>query len=110
IKKQYKTQKELYVTPIIIILSALPQIIITSSFACTELNSAWQRYALLVSYLFSFTPQIFGFMIYVLPSSSYKTEFINTEIGRKLFRIKTNNQNNNRTNVLLATKQHKTRL
>ncbi|CAF1293196.1 unnamed protein product [Adineta steineri] len=110
LRKQFKTQKELYVTPTIIILAALPQIIITSSFACTELSNAWQRYALLVSYLFSFTPQIFGFMIYVLPSSSYKTEFINTEIGRKLFRIKINNQNNNRTNVLLATKQHKTRL
>ncbi|CAF3980215.1 unnamed protein product [Adineta steineri] len=110
LRKQFKTQKELYVTPTIIILAALPQIIITSSFACTELNNAWQRYALLVSYLFSFTPQIFGFLIYVLPSSSYKTEFINTKIGRKLFRIKINNQNNNRTNVVLATKQHKTKL
>jgi hypothetical protein len=85
LKIQFKRQKELYITPTIIILSALPQIILSSSFACTQLNSDWQRYALFTSYLFSFTPQIFSFLIHVLPSSSYKTEFKKTKLGMILF-------------------------
>lgn len=104
LKKQFRIQKELYITPAIIILAALPQLIFTSSFACTELNNAWQRYALLIAYLFSFTPQICGFIIFVLPSSSYKTEFNNTAIGRKWHRIKRNNQNDIRTRSSPVTK------
>ncbi len=96
LKKKFKTQKELYITPAVIILAALPQLIFTSSFSCRELNPAWQRYALLIAYLFSFIPQICGFLIFVLPSSSYKAEFINTRIGRRLFCMKRNNQNDDR--------------
>ena len=105
LKKQFRTQKELYVIPAIIILAALPQMIITSSFACTELSNAGQRYALLISYLFSFTPQICGFIIFVLPSSSYKAEFSNTSIGRKLLRTKRIDQTISRTRSSLATKR-----
>ncbi|CAM4826788.1 unnamed protein product [Rotaria magnacalcarata] len=36
LNRQLHNQKELYVTPIIIILSALPQLILTFSFACTQ--------------------------------------------------------------------------
>jgi hypothetical protein len=95
LRKQFRKQKELYVTPSVIILAALPQLIFTSSFLCTELNYAWQRYGLLIAYLFSFIPQLCGFVIFVLPSSSYKAEFKKTKIGQKLFRLKRNNQNNN---------------
>ncbi|UJR12875.1 hypothetical protein I4U23_017049 [Adineta vaga] len=38
LKKQFFTQKELYITPTIIILSALPQVILTFSFACNTIN------------------------------------------------------------------------
>ena len=55
LKKQFDTQKELYVTPTIIALSALPQTILTFSLACTILAD-WQRHTLLVAYLFSYTP------------------------------------------------------
>ena len=82
LKKQFETQKELYVTPTIIILSALPQAILTFSFACSELKD-WQRHTLLGSYLFSYAPQVLGFLVYVLPSTSYKKEFYETFVGKK---------------------------
>jgi hypothetical protein len=79
--KQFQTQKELYITPIIIILSALPQTILTFSLACTELN-IWQRHTLIIAYLLSYTPQILGFILYVLPSTTYKKEFSETSIAK----------------------------
>ncbi len=85
LKKQFDTQKELYITPTIIILSALPQTIFTFSFACTQLND-WQRHTLLGSYLLSYTPQILGFILYVLPSTSYKKELYETFIGKKFLK------------------------
>jgi hypothetical protein len=85
LKKQFDTQKELYVTPSIIILSALPQAILTFSFACTQLSDL-QRHTLLASYLFSYSPQVFGFILYVLPSTDYKKEFYETWIGMKYFK------------------------
>jgi hypothetical protein len=86
LKKQFKTQKELYVTPTIIILSSLPQAILTFSFACTQLND-FQRHTLLCSYLLSYGPQVLGFILYVLPSTSYKKEFSETFIGKKSLKL-----------------------
>jgi hypothetical protein len=82
LKKQFETQKELYVTPTIIVLSGLPQAILTFSFACTQLND-FQRHTLLCSYLLSYGPQVLGFILYVLPSTSYKKEFSETFLGKK---------------------------
>jgi hypothetical protein len=82
--KQFRIQKELYITPIIIILSALPQTILTFSLACTEL-SLWQRHILLISYLLSYGPQVLGFILYVLPSTTYKKEFSETFLSRRYF-------------------------
>jgi hypothetical protein len=36
LKKQFQTQKALYITTMIIVLSALPQTIVTFSLACTS--------------------------------------------------------------------------
>jgi hypothetical protein len=79
--KQFRTQKELYITPIIIILSSLPQTILTFSLACTHLT-IWHRHILLIAYLLSYAPQILGFILYVLPSSTYKKEFGETLLGK----------------------------
>lgn len=81
--KQFLTQKELYVTPMIIILSALPQTILTFILACTQLT-VWHRHILLIAYLLSYTPQLLGFILYVLPSTSYKKEFSETSFGKIL--------------------------
>ncbi|CAF3593783.1 unnamed protein product [Rotaria sp. Silwood1] len=79
LKKQFQTQKDLYIVPITVILSSLSQIIITFSLACKHLED-WQRHALLSAYLLSYAPQIFGFILYVLPSTLYKKELNQTLI------------------------------
>jgi hypothetical protein len=85
LKKQFKEQKELYITPMIIIFSALPQTILTFSLACTQLID-WQRHTLLITYLISFAPQVLGFTFYVLPSTTYKNEFHQTAIAKNCFK------------------------
>jgi hypothetical protein len=85
LRKQLSTQKEVYVTPITIILSAFPQALLSFSLACTQLNS-WKQRTLLVGLLLSYVPQTLGFILYVLPSSAYKKEFRETTFARKIFK------------------------
>jgi hypothetical protein len=80
LKNQFSLHKELYTTPVIIILSALPQIIVSFSLACEELV-VWQKRMLLVVYFISYTPQTLGFVLYVLPSITYRTELEQTFLG-----------------------------
>jgi hypothetical protein len=79
--KQFCSQKERYMTPMIIIRSALSQTILIFSLACTELT-VWHRQTLLVTYLFSYTPQVLDFILYALPSTRYKKEFSETLFAR----------------------------
>jgi hypothetical protein len=81
LKQQFNNQKELYVTPLIIVLSGLPQIIISSIFSCTNLL-AWQTHLLCITYFLSYTPQILGFVLFVLPSTNYLNEFQQTRISK----------------------------
>jgi hypothetical protein len=85
-KKQFKTHREHYITPIIIVLSSLPQTILSFSYACTEPKQSWQRYMLLTTYFLSYLPQMLGFILYVLPSTTYTEEFHQTAIGKRLVR------------------------
>ena len=82
LKKQFNIHKELYTAPTIIVLSALPQNILSFSLACMQL-SLWQRHLLLATYVLSYIPQGLGFVLYVLPSSCYKKEFNKTFLGKK---------------------------
>ena len=77
------THKDLFIPACFIILSALPQFIISFSLACTDFNQAWQRYSLTVAYFLSFTPQTLTYVLYIRPSSLFKEEFANTRIGCK---------------------------
>jgi hypothetical protein len=86
LKKQIKTQKEHYVTPIIIVFSSLPQSILSFSYACTELKQPWQRYTLITTYFLSYLPQMLGFILYVLPSTTFSEEFRQTIVGKRLLR------------------------
>jgi hypothetical protein len=81
-----KTKKEQYITPIIIVISSLPQIILSFSYTCTELKQSWQRYTLLITYFLSYLPQSLGFILYVLPSTTYSEEFRQTPIGKRIMR------------------------
>ena len=85
-RKQLRTQKELYITPMIIVLSSLPQTILSFSYACTELKQSWQRYTLLTAYFLSYLPQMLGFLLYVLPSTSFSDEYRHTILGKRLVR------------------------
>lgn len=84
LKTQFQNQKELYITPILVIFSILPQVIVSFSLACKDLNEG-QRHTLLCAYLLSYTPQVLGFIMYVLPSTSYKKEFGETIIAKNFF-------------------------
>jgi hypothetical protein len=79
LKQQFKSQKELYITPSVIILSGLPQTIFSFSFSCLVLVS-WQQHALLIAYFLSFAPQLLGFVLFVLPSTNYMKEFRATNL------------------------------
>jgi hypothetical protein len=83
IKRQFKSQKELYIPPSVIIVSGLPQIILSFSFACLELVR-WQQHLLLVAYFLSFVPQLLGFILFVLPSSNYLKEFQATKLSKTI--------------------------
>jgi hypothetical protein len=85
-KKQFKTHREHYITPMIIVLSSLPQIALSFSYACTELKQPWQRYMLLTTYFLSYLPQMLGFILYVLPSTAFTEEFHQTIIGKRFIR------------------------
>jgi hypothetical protein len=83
IKRQFKRQKDLYLPPTIIILSSLPQTILSFSFACLKLV-VWQQHALLIAYFLSFAPQLLGFVLFVLPSSNYMKEFESTKLSKTI--------------------------
>jgi hypothetical protein len=83
LKQQFKSQKELYITPSVIILSGLPQTIFSFSFSCLVLVS-WQQHALLIAYFLSFAPQLLGFVLFVLPSTNYMKEFAATKLSKKI--------------------------
>lgn len=82
-RKQFKTHREHYITPMIIVFSSLPQTILSFSYACTELKKSWQRYTLLTAYFLSYLPQVLGFILHVLPSTTYSEGFGRTFIGKR---------------------------
>ena len=100
LKKQFETQKELYVTPAIIIISVSLQAIVTFVFSCKELTG-WQRHTLLGAYLLSYAPQTLGFIFYVLPSTNYKKEFYETFIGKRSSKLMLNKKKR-KANILKA--------
>ena len=84
LKRQFKRQKDLYIPPLVIVVSGLPQMILSFSLACLELI-IWQQHALLIAYFLSFAPQLLGFILFVLPSSIYIKEFEATDFSKTIF-------------------------
>ncbi len=82
LKRQFQNQKELYITPTVIIMSGLPQAILSFSFSCIEL-ATWQKHALLIAYFVAYAPQSLGFVLFVLPSTSYMKEFRATNLSKR---------------------------
>lgn len=70
-----------------IILSALPQFIISFSLACTELDTRWERYLLTIAFFLCYIPQILTFHLYVQSSTYFLGEFYSTRMGQILKQI-----------------------
>ncbi|UJR20013.1 hypothetical protein I4U23_023147 [Adineta vaga] len=81
LQQQFRNQKELYITPIVIIFSGLPQVIFSFSFSCIEL-ATWQKHLLLIAYFLAYAPQSLGFVLFVLPSTRYLKEFQATKLSK----------------------------
>ncbi|CAF1458130.1 unnamed protein product [Didymodactylos carnosus] len=84
IMKQLNANKESFLTPSIIVLNVLSQAILAFTYPCKELSEPWQRYSLLSTYFLSYSSQILGFILFVLPSTAYKEEFYKTKLAQKL--------------------------
>ncbi|CAF3346096.1 unnamed protein product [Rotaria sp. Silwood2] len=88
-QQQLQHYKELFIPSVFIILSALPQFIISFSLACTEfLDIPWQRYLVITAYFLSYLPQMTNYILFILPSVLYKTEFDRTLLGQQLKKFK----------------------
>ena len=85
-KKQFKTKKEMFIPSIIVIISALPHLIISFTLACSDLDTKWQRYMLIVSYFLACVPQSLTFHLYVQPSKLFLQEFHATKVWKTLKR------------------------
>ncbi|UJR07008.1 hypothetical protein I4U23_011297 [Adineta vaga] len=73
LKHQIQQHQHLLYSPLILILLSLPRLII--SFTRTCMRSTQQPWLFLIGYFLSFVPSMSIFVVFVLPSKTYKTEF-----------------------------------
>jgi hypothetical protein len=71
---QLKFHKHLLISPFILFLLTLPRIIISFLSGC--MKSARNPWLYLIGYFISFTPSMLTFVVFVLPSKTYKKEFV----------------------------------
>ncbi|CAF1048002.1 unnamed protein product [Adineta steineri] len=65
-------------------LFCLPQIIISNVIICRDFSPVAIRCPFIISFLISFAPQMFSFLIYVRSSTVYSAHFYLTSIGKKV--------------------------
>ena len=83
---QVKEQKSRLVASFVLVLLVLPRIIISFLSGCMKSpNNSW---LFLLAYLMSFLPSMITFIVYILPSKTYKKEF-NTVVNRTIQRFRT---------------------
>ena len=73
LKKQFNEFKHLIISPCILILLALPRLIISFVYACMKADRT--PYLFLFGYFISYIPTLAIFLIFVLPSRTYKKDF-----------------------------------
>ena len=76
LRKQFVDHKHLFIAPVIFILLALPQLII--SFISNCMKSPRNPWLYLFSNFLSYIPSMLTFLVFVLPSDNYINEFKNT--------------------------------
>jgi hypothetical protein len=83
-----RENKELIIGPGITLvpqLFSLPLFVISFTLYCQNLESSQVRYLLIASYFTSFIPQLISFMLYILPSSFYSTQWHSTKMSKWIF-------------------------
>jgi hypothetical protein len=84
--EQLQQHKHLLITPLLLVILAIPHLIITFVSHCME--SPADAWPYLIGYFISFIPPILTFFIFVLPSKTYRNEFCKT-VQRYQQRIRT---------------------
>jgi di/tricarboxylate transporter len=72
-KRQIQQHRHILIAPCLLILLSLPRLIISFISGC--MRSARQPWLHLMGYFLSFIPSMLIFIVFVLPSENYKTEF-----------------------------------
>ena len=73
LREQCAQQKHLFTAPMVLVLLTIPRLIIAFSSKC--MRSADDAWVYLGGYFISFIPPMLTFVVFVLPSTSYKKEF-----------------------------------
>ncbi|CAF1101321.1 unnamed protein product [Adineta ricciae] len=85
-QQELKKKKEMLMLPVTILISALPHLIISFTLACTDLDTKWQRYMLIISYFAAYIPPSLSFHLCVHPSKLFLHEFHTTKMWKILKR------------------------
>jgi hypothetical protein len=70
--KQFQQHKHILLSPLILVLLALPRVIISFVSGC--MKSARNPWLFLVAYFVSFVPTVLHFFVFVLPSKMYRKQ------------------------------------
>ncbi|CAF1608505.1 unnamed protein product, partial [Didymodactylos carnosus] len=73
LKEQFRELKHLFISPIILIMLVIPRLIISFVYVC--MKSMNELYLFLFGYFISFIPAMATFIIFVVPSNTYRNEF-----------------------------------
>jgi hypothetical protein len=76
LRKQFRELKHLLISPCVLILLALPQMIISFMSGC--MKSPRNPWVYLIGNFMSYLPSMFTFIIFVIPSDTYRNEFTDT--------------------------------
>jgi hypothetical protein len=86
LKQQLKQHRHILFSPFLLILLTLPRVIISFVSGC--MRSAREPWLYLIGYFISFIPPTLIFIVFVLPSKNYKSEF-DTVVEQTMRRFRT---------------------
>ncbi|CAF3237514.1 unnamed protein product [Rotaria sp. Silwood2] len=73
LREQIRRHRHLFAAPVLLVILALPRLIISYVSKCMKsTNEAW---LFLIGYFISFIPPMLTFVVFILPSKFYKTQF-----------------------------------
>ena len=79
LKEQFHHNKHLFISPLILIILALPRLILSFLTGC--MGTARESWFYLFGYYISYLPNIMTVLVFILPSRLYKKEFYKTVKG-----------------------------